>query len=184
MSAATFALDPELTPQLRAALLACWVDVTNAGGAVGFVAPVTEADVTPVAEHAFARLAAGPDQLLVAYDGAGELAGWLVFTPRPNPLMHHWRTLVRVQVHPRCQGQGYGGALLAEALRVSRAAGWSFLHLTVRGGTGYERFYQRHGFVEVGRLPGAIRVGPGDDRDELVLVCALDGVAADAESAA
>ena len=34
--------------ELRAQLLACWTDVTNAGGAVGFVAPVTAADVDPL----------------------------------------------------------------------------------------------------------------------------------------
>jgi hypothetical protein len=39
----------------------------------------------------------------------------------------------------------------------------------VRGGTGREAFYQRLGYREVGRLPGALRVDAGDDRDEIVL---------------
>src|SRR3954454_3815583 len=33
---------------LRGELLTCWTDVSNAGGAVGFVPPVTEGDVAPV----------------------------------------------------------------------------------------------------------------------------------------
>ncbi|HEV8529445.1 MAG TPA: GNAT family N-acetyltransferase, partial [Actinomycetes bacterium] len=37
----SFELDPPLTDDLRAAIVALWVDVTNAGGAVGFVPPVT-----------------------------------------------------------------------------------------------------------------------------------------------
>lgn len=41
------------------------------------------------------------------------------------------------------------------------------LHLTVRAGAGVERFYAALGYKEVGRLPGAIRVAPEDDRDEI-----------------
>lgn len=37
-----FALDPELTPELRAEIVTLWTDATNAGGAVGFVPPATE----------------------------------------------------------------------------------------------------------------------------------------------
>jgi hypothetical protein len=36
-----------------------------------------------------------------------------------------------------------------------------------------EPFYERLGYKEVGRLPGALRVGPGDDRDEIVFWRAL-----------
>jgi GNAT superfamily N-acetyltransferase len=69
-------------------------------------------------------------------------------------------------VRPGMQGRGYGAALLREAATVGRRLGWEALHLTVRDGTGVERFYQAHGYREVGRLPGALRVAPGDDRDE------------------
>ena len=34
-------LDPPLSGELRTQVIALWTDVTNAGGAVGFVAPVT-----------------------------------------------------------------------------------------------------------------------------------------------
>ena len=43
------------------------------------------------------------------------------------------------------------------------------MQLTVRGGTGTEAFYTRLGYREVGRLPGALRVAPGDDRDEIIM---------------
>src|SRR4051794_26529907 len=39
--ALSFELDPPLTEDLRVAILKLWVEVTNTGGAVGFVAPVT-----------------------------------------------------------------------------------------------------------------------------------------------
>jgi hypothetical protein len=44
------------------------------------------------------------------------------------------------------------------------------LHLAARGGVGLERFYQRLGWREIGRWPGALRLGPGDDRDEVLMV--------------
>jgi hypothetical protein len=34
-------------------------------------------------------------------------------------------------------------------------------------GMGTERFYADLGYQEVGRLPGALRIGPDDDRDEI-----------------
>ena len=45
--------------------------------------------------------------------------------------------------------------------------GLEALTLMTRSGTGAERFYKRCGYREVGRIPGAIRVRPGDDRDEV-----------------
>ncbi len=60
-----FTVDPELTDELREQLIACWTDVSNAGGAVGFVPPVTMDDVSPVAVKALAGVAAGRDRLIV-----------------------------------------------------------------------------------------------------------------------
>lgn len=83
--------------------------------------------------------------------------------------MDHWRVLSRVMVHPELQGRGYGAALLAEAERTARDWGLAGLRLYVRGGLGLEEFYGRSGYVEVGRVPGTIRVAPGDDRDDVTM---------------
>ncbi len=83
--------------------------------------------------------------------------------------MDHWRLVSKVMVHPELQGRGYGAALLAEAERIAREWGLAGLKLQVRGGLGLESFYLRSGYVEVGRVPGAIRVAPGDDRDDVVM---------------
>jgi hypothetical protein len=47
-----FVPDPVLDDDLREQIVTLWTAVTNAGGAVGFVAPVTTDDVRPVAEQA------------------------------------------------------------------------------------------------------------------------------------
>ncbi|WP_329497319.1 GNAT family N-acetyltransferase [Kitasatospora herbaricolor] len=172
----SFTLDPDLTPELRDGIVRLWADVTNAGGAVGFVPPVTPADVLTTAEKQFAGAGAdGPDRLLVAHDGGtGRIAGLLFFESMRFPLMEHWRMLKRVMVHPDFQGRGYGVELMAEAERTARGWGLDGLRLTARGGLGLESFYRRCGYQEVGRVPGAIRVAPGDDRDDITFWRGLD----------
>ncbi len=168
-----FLLDPEPTPELRAEIVTLWTDATNAGGAVGFVAPVTEDEVWVTAEKQFAGVGAQAgdpqaDRLLIARDvESGRLAGVLFIENMRFGLMDHWRLLKRVMVHPGFQGRGYGVLLMAEAERIARGWGLAGLRLTARGGMGLESFYGRCGYREVGRVPGAIRVAPGDDRDDL-----------------
>ena len=165
----SFTLDPVLTPDLRAEIVQLWADVTNAGGAVGFVPPVTADDIRVTAEKQYAGAGPdGPDRLLVAREsGSGRLAGVLFFESMRFALMEHWRMLKRVMIHPDFQGRGYGVDLMAEAARIGRDWGLDGLKLTARGGLGLESFYERCGYTEVGRVPGAIRVAPGDDRDDI-----------------
>jgi GNAT superfamily N-acetyltransferase len=158
--------------ELHAQLLACWTDVTNAGGAVGFVPPVTAADLAPHLDLVVERVRRGREVLaLLRVDGA--LAGFAVLSLSVSPLRTHWATVLRVQVHPSRQGQGLGRVLRSGVHDIARERGLEFLHLTVRGGTGIEAFYQGLGYREFGRMPGAVRVAPGDDRDEIHLTCRL-----------
>ncbi|WP_075012638.1 GNAT family N-acetyltransferase [Geodermatophilus obscurus] len=172
MPAAEVTAVSDVGPQLRRALLACWTEVSNAGGAVGFVPPVTEDDVEPVLDALLGRVAQGREQLVVVKVG-GELAGWAVLSLSVSPLRRHWATVLRVQVHPARQGQGLGRVLMTGVHDAARALGLEMLHLTVRGGYGLEGFYAGLGYREFGRMPGAIRLGPGDDREEVHLYAVL-----------
>ncbi len=157
---------------LRAVLLALWTEVTNAGGAVGFVAPVTPDVVAPLLDALVDRVHAGQHVLCVLRVD-GEVAGFAVLAMSGSPLRRHWATVLRVQVHPARQGQGLGRVLMEGVHRIARSLDLEFLHLTVRGGYGLEGFYEQLGYEVFARMPGAIRVAPGDDRDEVHLTCRM-----------
>jgi GNAT superfamily N-acetyltransferase len=170
----TFTLDPAVNPTLRDGLLDLWTDVSNAGGAVGFVAPVTRDAIRPELVKHFAAMAEGRTRLLVGHDASGRVAAAAFLTHNTHRLMTHWVWLYTVMVHPRHQGKGYGRDLLAAAADAARTLdGVEAIRLTCRGGLGLERFYGSCGYKEVGRIPGAIRVAPGDDRDDIVMLLPL-----------
>jgi GNAT superfamily N-acetyltransferase len=164
----SFEFDPLLTDELRAAIVALWVEVTNDGGAVGFVPPVSAEQVRPTFQAAIDGVRDGLDHLLVGVDD-GRLVALLFITDNRFALKDHWRLLKRVMVAPGCQGRGYGAALMREAAHVSEKMGLAALQVTVRGGMGIEKFYAGLGYREVGRVPGALRVAPGDDRDDIIM---------------
>lgn len=154
---------------LRADLLETWVAVTNAGGAVGFTPPADTAQIGAALDRALQRVADGSDLLgVVTRDARARGMGILV--DNGSPLQQHWRTVLRLMVHPELQGAGAGRLLLEGLHRESRDLGLEQLQLTVREGCGLEPFYERFGYRVVGRHPAALRVAPGDDRDEVMLV--------------
>lgn len=171
--ALSFVLDPPLTDALREQVVELWVSAVNAGGAIGFVPPVTTEDVLPTAQAEFAGVAAGRDRLLAGFEGR-RLVALLFITDNGHGLKGHWRILRRVMVAPGSQGRGYGAALMREAAGIVRGLGLVGLEVTVRAGMGTEDFYAKLGYLEVGRLPGVIRVAPGDDRDEIIMWLPLD----------
>ncbi|MFG3440967.1 GNAT family N-acetyltransferase [Nonomuraea sp. NPDC047897] len=164
----------EMPPELRRELIECWVTVTNAGGAAGFPFPPVDFDqVAVVADQLIADLTPQRSHLLLARVD-GTLAGWLNVRSDANPLIAHWGTVHHVQTHPGFRGKGIGAALMRRLHRLAREEmGLEQLHLAARGGLGLEKFYGRLGWKEIGRWPGALRFGPGDDRDEILLVLDL-----------
>ncbi|MEU0006621.1 GNAT family N-acetyltransferase [Streptomyces sp. NPDC006314] len=170
----TFTLDPALTAPLRDGILDLWTDVSNAGGAVGFVAPVTREDIRPDLVSHFVAMAEGRHRLLVGHDAAGEVAATAFLSFNKHRLQRHWVWLYTVMVHPRHQGKGYGRELLAAAAEAARTfEGIDAIRLGCRGGHGLEHFYASCGYKEVGRVPDAIRVAPGDDRDDITMLLPL-----------
>ncbi|RZB14399.1 GNAT family N-acetyltransferase [Streptomyces sp. F001] len=165
------------TAAVRRELTACWAAVINAGGAVVPMdcplPPVTEVALRPAVERITRDLSPDRSRLLLArVDGA--LAGWMLLRREQHPLVAHCGMVNHVQTHVRFRGMGVGTALLRHARGVARDdMGLERLQLAVRSGLGLEGFYRKAGWTEVGRWPGALRVAPGDDRDEILMSLAL-----------
>lgn len=150
-------------------LLDTWVDVIDAGGAVGFTAPADREAVARALRGQLERVRAGRDVLGILRAGDRAVGmGFLVQSS--SPLRRHWRTVLRVMVRPELQGTGAGRTLLEGLHAIGRDLGLEQLLLSVRGGTGTEGFYARLGYVQIGRHPRAIRLTVGDDRDEIVML--------------
>jgi GNAT superfamily N-acetyltransferase len=164
-------IDPDHTsdPTLRADLLDTWIAATDAGGSVGFTAPAPVHLVAETLDLALERVAAGKDLLGVLHNGE-RYVGMGLLVGKESALNPHWRTVLRVMVHPKYQGGG-AGRLLMEGLRQSaEGLGLEHLQLTIRDGSSLEEFYGKLGYRIVGKHPRAVRVSPDDYRDELMLV--------------
>jgi GNAT superfamily N-acetyltransferase len=159
-------------PALSAALLDMWVTVVDAGGAVGFTAPADRDAVARTLRAQLERVCAGRDALGVLRHG-GSPVGMGFLVEGGSPMRRHWRTVLRLMVSPELQGVGAGRLLLEGLHEMARELGLEQLLLSVRGGTGTEGFYARLGYTEIGRHPGSIRLSPGDDRDEIVMLLRL-----------
>jgi GNAT superfamily N-acetyltransferase len=161
----------EVSAHLREELIACWMTVSNAGGAVGFpFPPVDVAQVAPVADKLIRGLTPQHSRLVIATVG-GDLAGWVNLHRHDDPMVVHWATVRRLQTHPKFRGLGIGVALMRHLQVIARdELGLRQLHLSARGGAGLEDFYRPLGWREIGRWPGALRFGPDDHRDEILML--------------
>lgn len=166
---------------LRADVLDLWCRVTAAGGAVGFVPTDSREDHAAALEEHERQMRAGRATAVVVRDpdapGDPAVAAVAWWVQDPATLLAHRRTAYRVMTDPDKRGRNLGRILLAAMHRAARGQGVEIATLTVRGGLGLERFYERCGYREVGRIEGGIRVAPGDDRDDILMARRLCGEA-------
>nr|WP_237694038.1 GNAT family N-acetyltransferase [Streptomyces sp. SID2888] len=167
----------DATAAIRRELTDCWTAVINDGGAVVPMDCPLPPVTAPVLEPAMERIVRGlsPQRsrlLLATVDGA--LAGWLLLRREQHPLVAHCGVVNHVQTHLRFRGLGIGAALMRHTTVAAREEmGLERLQLSARSGLGLEDFYRKAGWTEVGRWPGALRVAPGDDRDDIMMTLAL-----------
>lgn len=167
--------NPELSDALIEQLLTVWVAVTEAGGAVGFTPPVTAERIRREAADAHLDdVRAGRADLVVAVDGAALMGFGFLIPGRGPAVKRHLGVVARLQRRPDAAGRGIGARVLAELEACGIARGLAVMTLTVRGGTGVERFYLGQGYRLDGRLPDRLLVD-GALRDELHLSKRLDG---------
>ncbi len=105
-------------------------------------------------------------------DRAGRLLGYT--TLGPYDLDAHiadllqgrrWWTLRQLYLDEAAKGTGLADALMAQAIAEARGRTMQDLYLTVWiGNHRARRFYERHGFTEVGKYPFAVGNTVDDDR--------------------
>jgi GNAT superfamily N-acetyltransferase len=158
-------------PAVRREMIACWVAVSNAGGAAGFpFLPVSVDQVTPAVDELAASLDPWRSRVLLAQVN-GALAGWVSLSRAASPLISHWGTVSHLQTQLTYRNQGVGSALMRQLRQVARdEMGLEQLHLAARGGMGLERYYGRLGWEVTGRWPGKLRLTPEDTRDEILMI--------------
>jgi RimJ/RimL family protein N-acetyltransferase/GNAT superfamily N-acetyltransferase len=159
----------------RESVLDLWCAVNDTGGAVGFLPGAPRHEVASVLSSHEEGMAEGSTTAVLLRGAAGRVVGLGFWVADRNPLLSHARTAYRVMTRPELHGRNLGRLLMAAMHRVAREQGVEVAVLDVRSGLGTTRFYEAAGYVEVGRVPGVIRVAPGDDRDSVLMARRLDG---------
>lgn len=155
--------------RLGAGIVDCWLEVSNAGGAVGFpFPPVAREQVRDATVRLAGAAASGAIRMFVA-EADNEVLGWVVLRLNASPLTSHWAGVERLQCRPDRQGEGIGTLLLTALCDDAGALGLEHLRLVLRSGEGLEAFYESLGWDEIGRHRGALRLAGGDDRDEVAM---------------
>ena len=158
-----FTLDPAVGPALRDGILALWTDVSNAGGAVGFVPPVDRETVRPELLKHLAAMAEGRHRLLVGQDD-GRRGG------RDGvPLLQHppADAALGLALHgdgaPPATRDAATAATCWPRPPTRPAASTASRRSASPAGAalGLEDFYGSCGYKEVGRVPGGDPGRPG-----------------------
>lgn len=164
-----------LDEETRAAVLDLWCAVNDDGGAVGFLPGAARSAVAKALSAHEEQMADGTAVAVLLRATGGSVVGLGFWVGAANPMLAHTRTGYRIMTDPTRRGRNLGRLQLAAMHRVARARAVELVTVGVRSGLGITRFYERAGYDEVGRVPGGIRVAPGDDRDDIVLARRLDG---------
>ncbi len=164
-----------LDDDTREQVLDLWCAVNDDDGAVGFLPGAPRHRVAQALAAHEEEMADGLTTAVLLRAADGTVVGLGFWVADRNTMREHERTAFRIMTDPTRRGRNLGRLLMAAMHRVARDAGVELATLVVRSGTGGTRFYERSGYVEVGRVPGNIRVAPGDDRDSVVMARRLDG---------
>jgi ribosomal protein S18 acetylase RimI-like enzyme len=99
----------------------------------------------------------------------GALAGIAGFSRFAGRKLCHKGLLWGMYVRPETQGTGLGGALVEAVLDHARGEVETVQLTVMDGNPRARRLYERHGFVEYGREPGAVKAGDGY-LDEILMI--------------
>lgn len=152
-------VNPPLTDSLIEDVVALWTAAANHGEAVGFAPPVGAEQVARAVAVHWDRVIDGVSDLIVAFDEDVLVGFALLARSQEGPAAAHRGRLETLQRAADHAGTGIGSVLLDAVRAQAESHGIGRLTLTMREGTGAERFYLRNGFRQVARLPDWVRIG-------------------------
>lgn len=109
------------------------------------------------------------DPVFVAFQGDEPVGLTGLFRQRSSKMSHR-ALIIMVYVRPSLRGSGVASGLLTAATDHARDIGIRLLELAVTAeNPAAKRFYEREGFVEVGRIPGGF-LHEGREIDDILMV--------------
>lgn len=146
-------------PRLRAEIHRVLTDVTELGGAIGYLSPPAETETDAWLDDVLLAVRSSNAAFAVALvDGRVEATG--LWRRRPGKVFAHSADVEKVMAHPHARGLGLGRLIVSALIESARDAGIETLALGVRGNNhGAIELYEQLGFREWGRQPNVIEVG-------------------------
>lgn len=126
----------------------------EAGAAVNFVAPFSQADSLAFWREKTLPGARAGTRLVFAYHKGEALAGSVQLDLDTPPNQPHRGEVTKLLVDPGFRRQGIARALMTALIETARARGRTLLTLDTRSGDAAEPLYRTLGFNVVGRVPG------------------------------
>ncbi|MBA3848595.1 MAG: GNAT family N-acetyltransferase [Opitutus sp.] len=129
-------------------------DAVEHGASIGFVLPLTAAEVRDYWNGVAVQIAAGGKVLCVALDEPGSVIGAAQLGLEWRANGRHRAEVQKVMVRPAARGRGIGAALMRRIEDEARRRGRTLLFLdTSVGASGAVEFYTRLGWIPAGSIP-------------------------------
>jgi ribosomal protein S18 acetylase RimI-like enzyme len=145
-------LTPHAVQAVVPDLVALLEDAVQSGASVGFLLPVTSAELEAYWHGVLASLRTSEKVLLVARQ-EDRLVGCVQLALEPRANGAHRAEVQKLLVLRAARRQGIGAALMAAAEDTARAARRTLLVLDTRAGDDAARLYRRLGYQLAGVIP-------------------------------
>ncbi len=142
-----------LNPQTLGDLVELLRDSIQSGASVGFMLPVSDAELHRYWRGVEREIADGEKYMLVcAEDGVIVGAVQIALCTKTNGV--HRAEIQKLLVHSRSRRKGYGRDLMTAAERLAHRLGRSLLVLDTEAGSPAQTLYEQQGYQLLGVLPG------------------------------
>jgi len=144
-------IDGDAMMRRRDGFHALLIDAVAGGASVGFVDPLSPAEVDLFWRDVCADVASGGRHVIIA-ERAGSLVGCVHLVPSAKPNQRHRADVQKLLVLRAERGRGVATRLMGELERRAIAMGRWLLTLDTRTDSDAERLYRRLGWTEVGTI--------------------------------